>query len=487
MKIFFVLLAIVSNFAFAGTSHVSKGDLLKNRQYQTNGNLAFFVDPTGNDANQCTGVGTDACLTLQGAFNKAPKLLKHQVVVTAAAGNYAGVTISGFTVDPSVQRVALGILLTGALANVTPTTGSASFTSTAGSAGSGITFGTVTDGAATWTVNDAAMVGKFVTCSQGQTRVIISNTATVLTIAGTWTSPTGACLIQSPSVNITTCVGQLSTPLGSNAIGTAGIQLLDNDNSLIQTTIQNINISGTCARSITANGNGEVLINQVTASGATAAGVRLSGSLPNTGGLTSISNSYINQSITALLVTGGAGSAVTNSFLQSATIAMQLIGNATGYQVNSGIQLSAPTGIAAYSGGVSGGSNGLGNAAISGVRCDCASAANSRCVEAHNSGSSIYLIGNVNVTNCTEGFRATYGAQIISNDPTPILSGNALAYATNAMYGGQISFRTDIATITGATAEMTIDDGAATATFASLPSSYSCLTSMGSGSKVCRK
>ena len=46
----------------------------------------YYVDPTGNDSNSCTASGSSACLTVQGAVNKAAA----GDTIDVAAGTYSG-------------------------------------------------------------------------------------------------------------------------------------------------------------------------------------------------------------------------------------------------------------------------------------------------------------------------------------------------------------------------------------------------------------
>lgn len=218
---------------------VSRGDLMKRRQYQTFGAATLYVDPTGNDGNGCTATGTSACLTIQGAIDKIPKgLVKNPVTINVAAGTYAAATISGYTFDyPSDSTVGSYIYILGTLANSTGlATGSATGTASAGSAGSAATFGTLTDAAATWTTND--LRGRFITTltgtGAGQTRVIASNTGTVITIAGVWTAPanlTTYAIQDSASIINTT----KDIPVGPNSIaaGNGGALSAYSNNSTI--------------------------------------------------------------------------------------------------------------------------------------------------------------------------------------------------------------------------------------------------------------
>lgn len=202
---------------------VSRGDLLKIRQYETVAATTYYVDPTGADTNACTATGVDACLTVPGAIAKVPKLLRHVTTIQLAAGSYAGAIVSGFTCDSGANSSGGSLMIQGTLANVTPSTGTATGTATGGSAGSTNTFGTLIDAGQTWTINN--LQGKFIVITggtgSGQIRPISTNTATTITIAGTWTAPTGTSTyaVQDSASIITSTVQVPAT--GTNAAGAA--------------------------------------------------------------------------------------------------------------------------------------------------------------------------------------------------------------------------------------------------------------------------
>lgn len=229
-----LLLIALANTPTSGP--VSRGDLLKDRQYEAKTALALYVDPTGSDSGACTSTGTSACLTIQGALNKIPKLLKASVTVTVAAGSYAGAAITGFRCDAAANAsTAASIIVQGTLSNVTLATGTATGTATAGTAGSLGTppsFGTLTDGTQAWTAND--LRGHFVVITggtgSGQVKPIISNTATALTIAGTWTAPTvSSTYAIQDSASIITSTKTLPDPgTVAAAVVAAGMTISDN-------------------------------------------------------------------------------------------------------------------------------------------------------------------------------------------------------------------------------------------------------------------
>jgi hypothetical protein len=136
--------------------------------------MTLYVDPTGADSNDCLSTGTGACLTMPGVLAKVPKLLRNLVTINVAAGTYGGFLLSGFWTDVTAAPSTAGIFINGALATVTPTSGSATGTATSGTAGSGTTYGTLTKTAAGWTVNDFARRYLVITggTGSGQTRLI---------------------------------------------------------------------------------------------------------------------------------------------------------------------------------------------------------------------------------------------------------------------------------------------------------------------------
>lgn len=210
----------------------SRGAFLKKKDYATPGDgaVSYFVNAsTGDDSNGCTSALTP-CLTIQGALNYVPKLLRDLVTVNVADGNYGCFRISGFTYDTGVQNNNGGLYFTGNLLTATGlATGTATGTSSAGSVGSGTTFGTLTDGTQTWTVND--LRGRLITIGASKF-VISSNTGTVITTVGSCSTCAGAVAytIQKPGWNINTACGTTPTPLSASTANSC--QICANDNNI---------------------------------------------------------------------------------------------------------------------------------------------------------------------------------------------------------------------------------------------------------------
>ncbi len=296
MKRFFSFLATlcVASVALAQNQNttITRGNFLPRPVYATQSALSYFVDAsTGNDSNNCTSVSTP-CLTIQGAVNRVPKILRHVVTITVAAGTYAGGAYledfhfeSGFT--PSTGAY---LQISGTLINATPATGTATGTATAGSAGSfgTTTWGTLTDSGQSWTVND--LRGKLIEITagtgSGQVRAIDSNTATAITVAGTWTAPVAgstyairdwgttinAALTRPPSFATAAAANSGGFIVGESVVAMGGARNLVITNfkfSAITTgiiipgnggvTVVNNNFSGTTLFGINAIGNAMVI------------------------------------------------------------------------------------------------------------------------------------------------------------------------------------------------------------------------------------
>lgn len=220
---------------FCGSTNFCGTSASSDPTYATQAPIALFIDPTGNDSNACTASGIAACLTIQGAYGKLPKLIQDPVSISVAAGTYVdGAVVQGFRCAPRTQAAGAWVNLVGTLANATLATGTATGTATAGSAGSGVTFGTITDGAQTWTVNNLKNFAAVITSGtgSGQFRVISSNTATAATIVGTWaTAPDATSVYQIAdwASVVTGTVLQAALPDGSAAATASGLIFNDND------------------------------------------------------------------------------------------------------------------------------------------------------------------------------------------------------------------------------------------------------------------
>ncbi len=459
----------------------------------TDGGWTLYVNGgSGSDSNaSCFATGAGACATIQSAMNRIPKYLRYQATINVAAGNYAGFTVSGFVIDPGFQRATAGILIDGALANVTPTTGSATGTATGGTAGTAPGFGTLIDSGATWTVNDAAIVGKFLLITggtgSGQQKVIISNTATTLTIAGAWTATTGTSTyaIQSPSVIITSAAAAIPKPQTGTEIAAAGIQILDNVTGASRIAIRNIAISLTATAGIIATSGGVVEGIGVLTSTTTGNGFLINKN--SVGTLTACSAT--NTTFGTGFNTSGAEVNVAASYFATGTTGGAIVVGGGGRLILSGTLMKGQAGLTLGSGASA--------QLTSANQVDCLSAATSygfsiggsiaaQTTSGTNAFNSLNIIASSSVTNCSYGLSAV-GASGITVSSTTVISGNALIYGVSAVGGASVTLPTAAATITGVTAETAVDNGVATATLASYAASYDCLLNTSTTSRVCRQ
>lgn len=219
-RLLFGLWLSVAGFFLAGASIVVTPPATSSNGGATTAALTLYVSTTGSDSNACTASGSAACLTLQGALNKVPKDLQHVVTVNVGAGTFAGAYINGFNVgNPADPNNGASLKIIGTYTAATATTGSSSGTATSGTAGSGSTHGTITQTGAGWTANQFA--GKLVHTIAGtgsaQYMPIVSNDATTITIAGTWTAPAASTTFEvlDWATVISPALSRPASPLGA--------------------------------------------------------------------------------------------------------------------------------------------------------------------------------------------------------------------------------------------------------------------------------
>jgi hypothetical protein len=191
--------------------------------------LNLYVETTGNDGNDCLSVST-ACATIPGALVKAPHIVRHPIVVTAGIGSFGvGARIMNFLFDVPASTAGASVVIQGTFQNATLSTGPVTGTVSSFTAGSGKTWATVTVSGATWTTDE--LRGKWIEFTGGTgvgtTKPIVSNTATTITVTGTYggTSPAPAVgtgfAIREIGTVVTGVLPQVTTPgttaLSSNA------------------------------------------------------------------------------------------------------------------------------------------------------------------------------------------------------------------------------------------------------------------------------
>lgn len=185
-----ILLVILAGFPVVttnGEQHVPgsltiNGDILQYNNKinsevtsETTEDFTLYVRTTGNDGNDCLSSG-NACLTIQEAVNRVPKCVSHDVTIDIGAGSFAAFNVLGF------QFVDFGtdFIIQGTLENPTLTTGTVSGTADAGSTRQ------LTDDAGpgqNWTVDE--LRGMLVLIN-GEYRVVRNNTADTINFAGAY-------------------------------------------------------------------------------------------------------------------------------------------------------------------------------------------------------------------------------------------------------------------------------------------------------------
>lgn len=148
--------------------------------------MTIYCSPTGDDANP--GTQAQPKRQISSAIRSLPNGIRHPVLISAAAGDYEGVAVTGFNFDPADHTLGAYIHVLGTFVAPTLATGTVTGTSTAGTAGG------LTHTGQNWTVD--ALRGKLIEITSGpgagQVRTIASNTVDTVTIAGTWTAPTAS-------------------------------------------------------------------------------------------------------------------------------------------------------------------------------------------------------------------------------------------------------------------------------------------------------
>lgn len=461
------------------------------------GTPIWYVDMRGNDTNSCTVPFTDGglngpCRQPQAAINKIPKLLKHLATVLLDAGTYNGVHVSGFTADSAAPGDAgAGLTISGVFVNSTLATGSATGTATAGTAGTLPAFGTLTDGAQTLTTDD--LVGRIVSITggtgSGQKRIISSNTATVITIVGTWTAPTaGSTYVIQDSASI------FNAPAVGGTFGQyiyiANNDLNTKDGAL---TISGIRTTGNPVPAVQVTDSTNLLISlsqfilpgQVLVLGSTSSVTFRSGGAATVQFSDCYASSALNQGV------GGMNTGILSSFRSlwnSFAYAFVVTGPGASVFRNSEVRNADDVGLS-----VSGG-----ELRVSGSRISCSSSIRIGISNSNQVSSSTIaafaptLITGVSGTGIvTTYIDSTCGVGVLAaGDGTNILvdtlSGAPSVTALEARFGGSIQY-TAATTITGGTQDVKVDS-AYTGTLASIGSGTCKDSAVGSyGSRVCKR
>lgn len=508
---FLLLFSLISAGAFAQDSAlgptsggISRGNFLRIPDYRTPGTglQTYFVATTGSDSNNCQVSGSP-CLTIQGALNKVPKLLRDQVTISITAGTYGGFTISGFTYDTSIQTATGGLLIDGALATSTLATGSATGTAAGAgqSAGSGSTFGVLCDSGATWTVND--LRGRFLTTAlpTNTALAISSNTATCITVVGLMVLPVAAqttYTVQDPSVILNTAVSIPANPINAASANRAAIECADNQityraNAIV---IRNLRTSNAAGSGIEISDTSAYRLTnvQLRPSGAAVSGLLID-TLVSTAmdGALSIANSDVSTSSSGAVViaAGGTFTSAGTLFRNAGSASLGLnLGNTGAVAITIGtsemltLGQSAGAAVALQSGSI-----GDFSSAFTDNRISCAAASASGIFIGPTSitstitgaGGSLSTITNTNIITCNIGL-SVVGPR--SNADVTSMTGAAAVTGFSVTLGGLVTFAKAGTTITAGTNEVNLDSGGATAAFADIVAG-TCLATAPQSSRVC--
>lgn len=226
-----------SRFNFTGGQVVLDGGTLSLSGSSAASSVArqIYVDKTGTDSVSCgSNWATSACASVDYVIQKLPKSIKDPIDIYVGDGGYGAFSINGFSFDPRSVDAGAYIAIHGNLGTFTPTTGTGTGTATSGAVqGSNSTHGTLPDTGQSWTTDE--LTGLLLTLTggtgAGQTRVIASNTATVITIVGAWvTTPVNASTtyaIQDWGTKLTSTRNQPNFPNAGPANATA-VQIYGN-------------------------------------------------------------------------------------------------------------------------------------------------------------------------------------------------------------------------------------------------------------------
>ncbi len=283
--------------------------------------LQVVFDGGGSDSNPCT-TDAGACATIQGAWSKVPKYVRHLVEISAACTNNAtGANLVGVEQVNDVQASTGGVWVHGTWLNSVLASGPATGTATGGTKFSNGTWlvedgedggpvvvnATLTLADAGWTPND--LQGRYLLISSGTGssattwRPITDNTSDTITVEGflvTAPSSNSVFSIQEPCTKIATAVPRLPTaatttpPVVSGTLGSAfniSGHFVGNSGLLIQ----GFEVTATAGAIVINNGSGVTLTNitnkvATKSSGSSANKVIVNG--VGADAVTSITNSY---------------------------------------------------------------------------------------------------------------------------------------------------------------------------------------------------
>ncbi len=204
------------NADFAGLLRTVNGQVTASAQLSTTAAITLYVNgSTGSDSNSGT-IGSPFA-TIPAAVDALPEFIRHACLISVATGNYAGAKISK-TLKPGgtlqVQGTHQAATLASGLQTGTVASATAGSTAITG-------WSTVTVTGAGWTASD--LRGRWLKIvsgtGSGQRKVIYDNSATVITVTGTWgTTPNATSVFEivEPGTVLSTAV---DAPAELNAQG----------------------------------------------------------------------------------------------------------------------------------------------------------------------------------------------------------------------------------------------------------------------------
>jgi hypothetical protein len=391
--------------------------------------------------------------------------VKNASAVDGGVASYPGFYISGFTCDSSLSLPDAGggggsLILDGDLVTTAANLGdTATGIATSGTAGSGSTFGTVTQTGKVFTTNALRgyLIETLAGTGSGQVRGISSNTATVITVVGTWTAPGAGTTyaIREPGWKIITSVPTPASGISAAAGGTTGAAIFVGGNNCTQRVnsiaLRNVGIQNT---------DGAPALRYTDGSYLGVLQARIVGTSNGIFGSTGIAS---RLSLTDVTYTSSATtfSAVDSDGRLSLNRVLSYGSNKTLLLASNGVSLTM-TSCEASNSTTAGALITEANGTISGSRFDCATSGGVG-VAIGNSPGSVTTTGTVSVSLSTNALGGTCGIGIAAVGPGAMagvsdLTGTAATTAFLANFGGRISVSGT--TPTGGTQDVSLDNGA---------------------------
>lgn len=434
----------------------------------TSGAMNLCVDAStsaSSDSLSCL-CGQSACRTINGAMSKIPFEVRHPVTVSIDGGNYGGFTLANHVFNPADAGTGAYISIAGQVGAFAVATGLADGGVTSVSTDA-VGFHVVTDSNNAFTSNDLS--SRFLTLTSGtgagQTLPIISNTATAITVSGTFSpAPVAGTVyaITTPATKLTSAVNQSAT--FGTAAGTGAAVVLAELNaqrggSAITVNLQDFEVSGSIAGVRTTNAPGSTQLLRARIAPTNQTGVLVTGAVNLT-----LSRSVLSTGSSSGLVAGNAdlsssGAVLFSSTFMTSSSSNGVVTSAT-FPAGPFIRLvSSETVNTSGSGVVVSGVGGPLWGQMSGGRLRCTTATTSvglRVVNTNGALGRFHVTGTTpSIEGCATGVRADgEGQSLLVNGNATLLS-NTLA--VNATGGARVVFQTSVPTFTTNTTDLSVD------------------------------